>query len=245
METLSPDDHAGISPASLFTGNGIKVSYAPELGDGIALGDRRLSDECVARLAGAVNGSTVEVTLETKYIVVEGRLESAQAVVLRATNPDVFTNRTERHLYMDENGQATIAVISNENFQLRPKWQRRGIGTYALAFQIKAALEAGISRLVVNAVGSKGSKYSGYVVWPQLGYDGLIPDDIWTQKLPAEEIAKLGLDPKRPVLISIFLSCGGLPLWQEYGEGYIMHFEVDAEKPAVRKLLGMIDGGSP
>jgi hypothetical protein len=244
METLPTEVRANFNPATMFTGKGIQISYASDLSDGIGFDNRRLSDECVARLAGAVDYSSVAVTLETTRIVIKGMLESAQAVVLKATNPVVFANPTERHLYKDESGQATIAIISNENFQLQPEFRQMGIGTYALAFQVKAALEAGISRLVANAAGRKDSEYSGYVVWPQLGYDGLIPDDIWTQKLPADGIAALGLNPETPVLISELLRCGGISLWKEYGEGYIMHFDVDASRPMVRKLLAMIDGGS-
>lgn len=234
--------HSEFDPASIFQGTDIRVEYAEEIGNGIQLPKGRLlSDLELARLAGAVDGSTVFVSLEVKRIVIGDRFEKATAIVLRAKHSEYFNGRTERHLYILEDGEIAVVTVFNENFSIRPMWREKGIGKLALAHQIKTAIAIGVKTIVANAVGYEGSEYTGYRAWPYLGYDGIVPADIW-KRFPEKAVSALGFQLSEPPLISsLYRTKQGKALWKTFGSGFPMQIDVNSLNESCIELLARIE----
>lgn len=127
----------------------------------------------VARLAGAPTGSIVDIhEIENTFrIDVTGPyIEGTMVRVIRQAE-----RFSEPHLY-----------IRNSGFALPAPLRRKKLGIRSVAIELFEAARTGAFHCVeVDAIGNSQTlspadpahQYSGYLVWPQLGFDGPIPQD--------------------------------------------------------------------
>lgn len=235
-----PRTSSDFDAASVFSGENCLIHY-PEGMEGLSFNGEAIDDLSLLRLACAMDGSTITVRFVLIDAWVDDDYQQVSAIELRTDNTVFLDRPIVRNIYRATTGEIVIGIISNDDFVLNSLWQRKGIGTFALALQVRQALALGIKKLVAMVAGSKGSRYSGYIVWPQLGYDGLIPADIWKNSLPATILEEMGFDPNVPEYLSELLRREGLDLWADHGAGYMMHFDVDEGRPEVRRLLDLIE----
>ena len=230
-----------MSQSGSTTGAPAAVVYHSEMGDRIALGPHVLSDREVVALACGLKGSTVSVMPGLASFNWNGRRHQQSSIELRVDCPEKLIKPTVRHILKGRVAGEPRLFMYNQYFCLRPIYQGYGIATMALGLQIKVALAANITAVFLYAAGSAGSQYNGYWVWPKLGYEGRIPDDIWGG-LPDEGLTDVGLDPRQPTTIQELYASGGENLWRNAGEGYDMYFRVDARRMAVARLFNKLRG---
>lgn len=75
----------------------------------------------------------------------------------------------KRMIYVMADG---TKVINNLGFFIDESMQGKGIGTKALANQVKVAVSKGYSMILLEASGERQSTHKGYYVWARLGFDG-------------------------------------------------------------------------
>lgn len=104
----------------------------------------------------------------------------------------------------------------------------QGVGTEILKSQIDAATEAGVTKIVVHAIGdwSRRDIHNEYYTWPRLGFDGRLPDD-WKSRM-----AKNGLDIVPDKLANathvsdFFRLKDGRHLWKRFGFPLSLEFDL-------------------
>jgi hypothetical protein len=114
-----------------------------------------------------------------------------------------------------------------------------GIGTRMLATQVQAAEREGFRDIRTMAAGRAGTSWSGYYVWPRLGYDGEIDKD-FLEEMPddvrsgIEELA--GDDPPR--FIHLMASPEGRDWWRDNGRDVELAFPLgDYDDNLSREVL--------
>ena len=154
-----------------------EVKYGAGLEGGLCVGGRTLSDQTLADLASAPDGSVVHVAL-VKFD------EKQTAIGLTSENSKCFQSPCYRVVRVTDDE----LVIYNGNFHLLEHARGFGIGALALAIQVRACIEVGVVRLDAYAAGVHGAEMNGYYVWPKLGYDARIPEERW-HKFGAKPLA--------------------------------------------------------
>jgi hypothetical protein len=173
------------------------------------------TDDQLKRLCGAPAGSTIHV----------GAIDST-GIYLVATGP-ALDGRMIRLIGIDENDEL---FIRNERFRLTAEAQGQGFGGRALAIQAHQAAQLGFVKLTAFAAGDHGTlnsdnasqRWSGYLVWLRLGYDGPIPMD--------QLIARGSMPPHHlrgaERLSELMVSDEGKEFWLEHGFGVEVEFDL-------------------
>lgn len=150
-----------------FDANSVRIEVAPAA-------QGFFDDEAFIGLSGALSNSTVKVDFPQSYIEME------------VIHPAV--RRMRRRLYFDiDTNQWNI---ENIKFRIRPEYWGQDLAARSIAVQASTAKNFGMGALSAYAMGnfqtanhpSKDERWSGYWVWPRLGFDGDIPVEI-QQKL--------------------------------------------------------------
>ena len=169
----------------------------------------------VARLSGAMDGSTVNIdasklnAIEASFIVNNKILDDGKPM-----------ERSVRII-------GSNIVVLNHGFMLKTEHQGLGIGTRSLAIEAQAAKELGAVRIDTYAEGSASDmRYVGYKVWPKFGYDA---------SLSQREIQSLpnSLSSARTVL-DLVETEEGAKWWEEHGTGRFMSLDLRENSRSMR-----------
>jgi len=225
-------------PKSVLSARTLDVRYPTDVSN-IELDSVIFSDLDVWRLACALDGGCVDVSVSTICTEVNGTVEEVGSIELRSANTLYCAQPTVRSIFQEISGESVISIVGNENIFLRPEWQRKGIGRLAVAMQAKVAHRLGFSRIRAD-VGGIGRP--GYVVWPAIGFDGLIPGDVWS-RFDERTLKSLGLSPDIPVNVSAFYrSAEGRAAWEKFGAGFPMELVLASGEAPFEALVKVADG---
>lgn len=191
-------------------------------------------------LAGAFDGSVIRVRRKSNGT----EAGTVDALELKVLHPELLLKPMVRRIFAMGDGVEVMDVIDNVEFYLRPSYQGQGIGANSLMTQALAANSIGIQKIWAVAAGGNGSSDVGFKVWPKLGYDVEIPEDI-LQKMPPDQLANAGIDLTKPVLLSKLLEMGLFSLWEQHGSGCIMEFDVSSlDSWSIQRLAAQLDKDS-
>lgn len=193
-------------------------------------------------LAGAFDGCTLRVG--RKRIKTEQGI--TEALELKVLNKKLLQKPMVRRIFEVQDDFGIIDVIENVEFYLKEEYRGQGIGKSALLIEAIAANDLGFDRIWAIAAGGSvsGSEDIGYKVWPKFGYDAPIPGDILA-RMPQSELIQAGLDLTKPVLLSMLLDSGLYGLWEQYGEGCHVEFDVSSlDSWSMKRLLSLFEGNS-
>ena len=121
-------------------------------------------------------------------------------------------------------------VLHNSSLKLKDS-APEGIGTRIFANQVIEAKRAGIDKIECYAYRDDFSGWIGYKVWPKMGYDGEIPDDI-SEKPAIRNILKEyypdGPPSGESFMVSDLLSVpGGSAIWDTHGGSFDATFDLN------------------
>lgn len=230
------------NPWAIFTGESVDIEYVEPI-SAISINGEIVEDIDIWRLASAMDRCHVRVSLSEQMVAMpDGSVEEISCVLLEcecgaAENEEPYLRRPiERRLFQQDDGTHVLDVVGNDSFILEETWQGRGIGTCALALQVEAAHRLGFSHLIADAAGWSGSEYSGYAVWPKLGYDGQVPEDVLARFEP-DVLTALGLTDM-PLRVSDFMTTPErVAAWEKFGRGFPMKFMLSSGGKALEKML--------
>jgi GNAT superfamily N-acetyltransferase len=181
--------------------------------------DGHVIDDRLWELAGAFDGSELTVTLEETRTV----WGPVKSFVLTVRN-EVLLEKPMVRKIIHVDGDDEISVMDNVEFYLRAPFRGQGIGRASLYVEAVAAYELGFSKILANAANPPDA---GWVVWPKLGYDADIDDDILANM--QGDLISAGFIPHgKKVRISELTEQGLYWIWERYGRGCIMEFDVSA-----------------
>ena len=195
----------------------IREGFSPVIFRDVDITDR------LWELAGAFDGSVIRVRRST----VGTDAGTVEAIELKVIHSGLLQRPMVRRIFEVDDGVELIDVIDNVEFYLKPDYQGQGIGATSLMTQALAAYSLGIQKIWAIAAGGDGSGDIGYRVWPKLGYDAQIPDDV-LQKMPRNQLVSAGIDLTKPVLLSNLIDVGLFSLWEEHGSGCLVEFDVSS-----------------
>jgi hypothetical protein len=118
-----------------------------------------------------------------------------------------------------------------------------GTGTRMLMGQVLAAEREGFHTIETEAQGSPGSEWSGYYVWPRLGYDGDIEKETLAMMPPAlrREIEKIARkDGGKPRFAHLMMLPEGRTWWKENGHSVDLEFDTRAGSRSREVLEGYV-----
>jgi SPP1 gp7 family putative phage head morphogenesis protein len=169
---------------------------------------RRLTDNQIGGLIGALDGATVEAATD------------GVDVYFRVRHPLIY--RQERILSMDDWGRP---FIHNNHFR-KSRTAPSSIGLKSFATQAAHAEKYGVSYIDTHAAGDyKSSRekagYNGYYSWPRMGYNARLSPNDWA-KFPK---TFRGI----PDLNELFLQVNGKFVWKYHGSGRDMIFDLDRD----------------
>ncbi|MDP1684620.1 hypothetical protein [Hydrogenophaga sp.] len=174
----------------------------------------------IARLSGAPADSVLTVD----YLEEGGYKLSASNAILE--EPMV------RLILQDPEQEHPSLFITNSVFVLSKEHRRRKLGVRSLAIELLEAKKTeAFAYVEVFAIGnadtlnpdSETHQYSGYAVWPQLGFDGEIPQSLKEQRPELKPFEK----------VSQLLSTeGGLELWLKKGGDIWLRFYLHEASPS-------------
>jgi len=173
-------------------------------------------------LAGAPDNSAIKV----KRQLLLGKIP---VIHITVKNPGFFRKPMIRQIISQStNSESTpILIIENVNFYLKKEFQNQGVARKSLQLEAKAAQCIQIGEIIANVAGSASKpEYTGYKVWPRLGYDAEIADDIM-KKIPEEHIVEL--KKNGPIKISDLLENNLYKFWEDFGEGCMMTFDTSSD----------------
>jgi len=201
----------------------------------IKIGDEDITDR-LWQLAGAFDGSILTVKIKKRVPTQWGR---SDAIVLSVEHEFLERAMVREILSVPDQG-ATIRVMHNVEFYLRKECQGHGIGAYCLAYEAMAAFRLEFSKIVANAANHPDV---GWKVWPRLGYDAIIEPDI-LQKM-RHELAERGVVPgPQGLRISELWDRGHFDLWEKYGTGCMMEFDLSSGQSwSMKQIRERIDLG--
>lgn len=165
----------------------------------------------IARLSGAPKDSLLRI----EHIEPGG-------YKLTATGPYLEGEMVRLILQRKESGTPYLFMLNNA-FVLPPALRRQKIGVRAVAISLLEAKSTGeFAHVEVDAIGDfqtlRSNQYSGYAVWPHLGFDGPLPPEMH-QKVP-------GLSPSMQV--SEFLALpNGVDRWLLFGSSVRLKFQLE------------------
>ncbi len=178
------------------------------------LGRPRAALREAANLAGAPDDAMVEVSVVPRH----GR----RAIQIRAEN--AATN-LRILLYQGFDGKR---IVENEQIDVTETRRGQGIGTRQLARQVEQARRLGIAEIQGYAARNDETGDVGYLVWPLLGFEGVLPRDI-LERLPDN------LSAARRVS-ELIQDVDGRRWWREHGDSLAVFFDLGPRSRAVRWL---------
>lgn len=161
------------------------------------------------------------------------------AIVLTVHHPYLERPMRREILLVAEQG-LLISVMHNVEFYLREPYRGHGIGAFSLATEAMAASQLGFTKIVANAANHPDA---GWVVWPKLGYDAVVENDV-LQKMQSE-LDTLGIGyVAGHFRISDLWDSGHYDLWEKHDAGYIMEFDVSSvDSWSMRRIAEIIGNG--
>ncbi len=186
------------------------------------------------QLAGAFDDSKLGVKIIKETNTAWG---TADAIVMTVKH-EFLERPMVREILLVGQGGPLISVMHNVEFYLKKPYRKQGIGAYSLALEAMAASQLQFAKIVANAANHPDV---GWVVWPKLGYDAIIDDDI-LQKMRAE-LDAIGM-PHHPgtLRISDLWDIDRYDLWETYGAGCIMEFDVSSADTWSMKRIAEVIG---
>ncbi|SDA64584.1 MULTISPECIES: GNAT family N-acetyltransferase [unclassified Janthinobacterium] len=216
-----------------FTGN-VSLNIHPEIGDDIFLDEKNITSR-LWELAGAFDGSDLTVTFE----ITETVWGAVPAFVLTVNHKVLLEKPMIRKILLvseDSNveGSAHLSIMENVEFYLRKDYRGQGIGRECFAVEVAAAHDLGFAKILANAA---SRPKDGWIVWPKLGYDAVIEQDIY-EKIMSRSDAPTSLPPLGVARISDLWEQNLFALWDEHGTGCIMEFDCSSRQSwSMRRLL--------
>ncbi|MCS0608768.1 hypothetical protein NX773_11385 [Massilia solisilvae] len=120
---------------------------------------------------------------------------------------------------------------------MKKAYRGQGIGAFSLAIEAMAASQLGFAKIVANAANHPDV---GWVVWPKLGYDAVVEPDILL-KMKAELDAAGVNYVAGQFRISDLWDSGHYDLWERFGCGCIMEFDLSSEESwSMRRIAEVI-----
>lgn len=203
----------------------IKVNYGDfEIlyGDGVPWAEEKLGSNLkdMSHNIAKISGVAALQNVESKIFILGEKL-------LCHTQGEHIFNMA-RDITRKEDG---AIVLHNSVLKLKPD-APKGLGTKIFANQIIEAKRMGINRVECNAYrdDDEDPPFIGYKVWPKMGYDGFIPDDV--MKNPEILKALKKYYPKevasgRNMYVSELMSIpGGPSLWDKHGDSFDATFDL-------------------
>lgn len=185
---------------SIYGGTGLPAASKELFG-------RELKPEEYARLAGAPDGSDVEVRASGSFM--------GNGVAIAVRNADLELTQL-RSINTNEAGQVEI---HNSLFTVRQSPDTEGIGIRALATEVAAARELGVTRITTDA--ARAPDMNGYYTWPRLGFDGVLATEDYDEHRYAIEQAQQGgiipADSQYPKVSDLMATPEGRDWWKENG----------------------------
>lgn len=158
----------------------------------------------------------------------------------------------ERTFYRDHNNK----LVCDNHLFINPevKGQPKVAGADMLNNQVVALRKMGVDRIETLAGrvdnNPNGPPMVGYKVWPKLGYNGDIPDDVFS-KLPPETRAAMG--EKQGKLFglvgkqkgernihTLYATPGGKEAWEKHGDSIPMTFDVKEGSESSKRLAAYL-----
>lgn len=200
----------------------------------------RVDDEKIWRLARAIGNAEVSVRASQMMIASGDDVGQAEkdfrwidSVELSSSNETIYEGRVGSSIYRLEETHDVLRIVSNDRFALKRELQGKGIGKVALALEVEAAHGLGFHSIIADAAGRAGdASYSGYLVWPRLGFDGVLPPDV-INGFPSGLLQVLGLLDGEECRVSWFTSSAERwACWQRHGCGFPMELmQIQRNRP--------------
>lgn len=173
---------------------------------------RQPADDDLARLAGALDGATVNVSVKKKkgwlYLTVnDARFERYETSVRKDADGNLFAYIHHAYAAAGQSGQ--------------------GHGVRAFLRQVNAARRLGLKRFELFAAGHpRSTNENGYYVWARYGFDALLRE---------EERATLPPLLQGATTINQIIRRGGQKWWKRLGDARSMNFDLadDSEMMSV------------
>jgi hypothetical protein len=167
----------------------------------------------IVRLSGAPSHSTLRI----EWI--------EQGFRLAAQGPHIEGEMVRLILQHADHALPTLFIYNNA-FVLAPHLRRRKVGVRSLAIELIEARKTGqFAYVEVEALGNvttlnprdPAHQYSGYAVWPQLGFDGEIPAALRDRTPELQGWRTVG---------EVLASPGGLAVWLRHGDSCRLRFDL-------------------
>lgn len=177
-----------------------------------------LANDQWVRLSGAPIGSTLTVQLTP-----DGLVE------LRVDNPALLAEPMVRLIAQEPDGYAFYIV--NAVFVLNEDHLGYGIGPRSVSVEIQQAKKLGFTRIRTFAVGNWASfdadpPLRGYYVWPNMGFDGPLPEELRHHpELPRELLGSTRI-------LQLWASEAGQDFWMEFGSSVHVEFNLEDGTPS-------------
>lgn len=120
-------------------------------------------------------------------------------------------------------GDFGVADVENEHLLVREDFRGQGVGAALLANQVGAMDALGFDAIRLTAARVDHLDYTGYRVWPRLGFDGTLPDHVRRRLSAARGQA---LPPDVVTVRDVLMLPGGNALWREHGATVPLSFDV-------------------
>ena len=122
-------------------------------------------------------------------------------------------------------------VLHNTVLKLKPD-APKGLGTRIFANQIIEAKRMGVDRIecLAHRDDDEDPPFIGYKVWPKMGYDGLIPEEVLNKspQIMAALTKNYDLSQGKKFFVSDLLAIkGGWELWDKYGDSFDAIFDLN------------------
>ncbi len=169
-----------------------------------------LANEDYIGLSGAMSHSTVHVSF------VGGLIQ------LEVLSPAV--RRMIRRIVYDMAAEALS--VWNAKFVIRPEFRGQDLAVRSIVVQARCAANLGFAYLSTYAAGdistataiNQAEAWSGYYVWPRLGFNAEIPEDVASLLPPELRYAT--------TLIDLVSTARGAQFWFEHGHGLDLKFDL-------------------
>lgn len=160
--------------------------------------ENHISNEELARLCGAIDGSKIYIDAREDEITLKIKNEICEEMI--------------RKIVVTEEG---AALIINESFFLKNHYQNKGIGVRSFAIEAKEAKNQGFLKIITEAAGSKESFMNGYYTWIRLGFDAEVQEN----SLPAPF-------SQCRTLLQLTSTDEGRAYWYNYGHTVTVEFDL-------------------
>lgn len=181
----------------------------------------------VLDLVALPNGAVVRSVMATWY---EGL-----SVHIEADFKERGIRRLERRLLLRDEDK----VVDNLKFITDPHFQGQGIGARIFAHQVSKAASLGLGHIFTTGV--RGTNFSGYSVWPLLGYEGPLAQH--KPKVASAFLQETGIElPEEVETIQDLLTIeGGFEIWEQVGDTLNLAFDLRENSRSWQVLRDYLD----